>query len=188
MDERVTRTRSAVIDAAIELLVAGGPTAVTVDAIVARSGVAKSTIYRHWESRDDILTDVVEAVAPRAPVIDPSEPFEATLRQFVREVISIFNDPQRARVIPAIMLLKTTEPAIDEINNRLERERADTVTVLLRRGQDEGQLDADLEPSEAIAALIGPVLFAHLGDSITLDSAFADRLVDRFLRAYARRP
>ena len=51
-DPRVARSRTAVLDAATHLLVTGGPAAVTVDAVVAESGVAKSTIYRHWRSRD----------------------------------------------------------------------------------------------------------------------------------------
>src|SRR4029077_11891972 len=43
---RIARTRERVIRSATDLLVEGGPWAVTVDAVVARSGVAKSTIYR----------------------------------------------------------------------------------------------------------------------------------------------
>src|SRR5687767_10053529 len=46
-DGRIARTRSAVLRSATDLLMEGGPSAVTIDAIVARSGVAKSTIYRH---------------------------------------------------------------------------------------------------------------------------------------------
>ena len=65
------RSRAAVVRAATDLLVEGGPSAVTIDAIVARSGVAKSTIYRHWASRDDVLLDVIESCAPVLPRPDP---------------------------------------------------------------------------------------------------------------------
>lgn len=54
MDARVARTHAAVMQAATDLLVEGGPNAMTVDAVVARSGVAKSTVYRHWATRDDL--------------------------------------------------------------------------------------------------------------------------------------
>ena len=66
LDARVARSRAAVLRAATDLLVEGGPSAVTIDAIVVRSGVAKSTIYRHWASRDDVLLDVMESCAPGA--------------------------------------------------------------------------------------------------------------------------
>ena len=71
VDPRVSRTRAAVLRAATDLLVEGGPYAVTIDAIVARSGVAKSTIYRHWQSRDEVLLSVIESCAPQLPEPDP---------------------------------------------------------------------------------------------------------------------
>lgn len=69
MDPRVARSRAAIIRAATDLLVEGGPNAVTIDAIVAQSGVAKSTIYRHWQSRDEVLLAVIEACADRKSVV-----------------------------------------------------------------------------------------------------------------------
>ncbi len=80
MDARVARTRAAVLRTATDLLVEGGPSAVTIDAIVARSGVAKSTIYRHWESRDDVLVAVIENCAPNLVAPDPALGFEHGLR------------------------------------------------------------------------------------------------------------
>ena len=76
MDPRIARTRAAVVRAATDLLVEGGPSAVTVDAIVARSGVAKSTIYRHWESRDEILLSVIEQCLPQLATPPDDLPFE----------------------------------------------------------------------------------------------------------------
>jgi TetR/AcrR family transcriptional regulator, regulator of autoinduction and epiphytic fitness len=46
-DPRVERSRTAVLDAAAGLLLEGGVPALTVEAVVERSGVARSTIYRH---------------------------------------------------------------------------------------------------------------------------------------------
>lgn len=51
MSTRVERTHTAVMEAATALLLEGGPTAITIDGVVARSGVAKSTVYRHWTTR-----------------------------------------------------------------------------------------------------------------------------------------
>ena len=48
-----------------------------------------------------------------------------------------------------------------------------------------GVLRADLVTQVAVTMLVGPLLFAHLTDSVTLDKAFVDRAVDNFLKAYA---
>src|SRR4051794_14143427 len=119
LDPRVARSRAAVIDAATELLVESGPSAVTIDAIVARSGVAKSTIYRHWGSRDDVLLDVMEVCAPDLTPPDPDLGVEAGLREITHRIAAIFNDPEWARVLPALLALKTHAHGIADLEKRL---------------------------------------------------------------------
>src|SRR6187401_1495763 len=94
LDPRVARSRAAVISAATDLLVEGGPSAVTIDAIVARSGVAKSTIYRHWDSRDEVLFDVIESCAPTLAPPDPALGFEHAIRAVVDQACTALNDPE----------------------------------------------------------------------------------------------
>src|ERR1700712_5954041 len=89
MNTRVARTHAAVMDAAIELLLEGGPDALTVDGVVARSGVAKSTVYRHWATRDELVADVFEHLAPKLDPPDPSLEFEDALRALVQRLADI---------------------------------------------------------------------------------------------------
>jgi AcrR family transcriptional regulator len=182
-DPRIARTRAAVLDAATELLVEGGPAAVTVDAIVARSGVAKSTIYRHWEARDDILVAVFEACAPNPPTFDESLPFENALRRYVRDVSNLLTDPQWARMIPVMLMLKYHEGGIAALEHRLEDRQRDAVVVALQRGVEEGLLRPGFDVDQAMAHLVGPLLFAHLTGAVPLTPEFADRTVDVFLAA-----
>ena len=56
-DPRVARSRAAVLDATVDLLGEVGHGGTTVEAIAERSGVAKTTIYRHWPSRAPLLID-----------------------------------------------------------------------------------------------------------------------------------
>jgi AcrR family transcriptional regulator len=183
LDPRVSRSRAAVIQAATELLVEGGPNAVTIDAVVARSGVAKSTIYRHWESRDDVLLSVIEHAAPQIPDPDPADDVITALRKTLHVVVGSFNDPNWARVVPALLMLRYHEAGIAAVEERLEREQDTVLSTLLRRACEEGVLRTDVDIPEAIAAIVGPLLFAHLTESVPLDDAFADRTLDMFLRA-----
>src|SRR5262245_20693950 len=66
---RSESARRAVLDGARTLFARGGYAAATIEAISARSGVAKTTIYRWWANRSALLVDLLlEAAASAAPV------------------------------------------------------------------------------------------------------------------------
>lgn len=185
IDARVARTHAAVLRSATDLLVEGGPSAVTVDAIVARSGVAKSTIYRHWDSRDDILVDVIERCAPHLDEPDESLDFETALRSLAADLCRTLADPEWARVFPALLTLRTHKDGVADLDQRLEERQEHAIDGVLRRGIAEGQLPADLDLDRAGALLVGPLLFAQLTDRPGLDQALSTYVVDAFLRSHA---
>jgi AcrR family transcriptional regulator len=173
-----------VLRSATDLLVEGGPSAVTVDAIVAHSGVAKSTIYRHWESRDEILVDAIERCAPTLAKPDPALGFEHAVRAVVDQAYAALNDPEWARVIPALLLLKAHQTEIADLEQRIGRHQDETLDAMVAVGVAEGRLPADADAQEIAAQLIGPLVFAHLKGRPRITKAYAERVADSFLRAY----
>ncbi len=184
-DGRIARTRSAVLRSATDLLVEGGPSAVTIDAIVARSGVAKSTIYRHWESRDEVLVDAIERCAPTLAPPDAALGFEHAVRAIVDQAYAALNDPEWARIIPALLLLKAHQTEIADLEERIGRHQDETLDAMVALGVAEGRLPAGADAQEIAAQLIGPLVFAHLTGRPPVTTAFAERVADAFLRANA---
>ena len=97
------------------------------------------------------------------------------------------NDPEWARILPALLMLKNHESGVAAIE-RAPRARAGDGAQ--RRCSPaavaEGVLRAGLDVARtSLTMLVGPLLFAHLTDSVKLDEAFVDRAVDNFLKAYA---
>jgi AcrR family transcriptional regulator len=184
-DPRIARTRAAVLDAAADLLVEGGPAAVTMDAIVARSGVAKSTIYRHWPSRDEVLVDVFVHCAPQLDAPDPSLPLVDALEELTRSIVAHLRDPQWAHIVPALLMLKAHLAGVADLEERIHTTQNETMTAVLQRGIDQGALPRDLRIDDAIAHLAGPLLFAHLTGTVELDDDFARRTTRAFLVAYS---
>jgi len=181
MNTRVARTHAAVMDAAIELLLEGGPDALTVDGVVARSGVAKSTVYRHWANRDELVGDVFEHMAPNLAAPDPTLDFEASLRSLVGRLAEIMSDERWRRVLPALMLLKMHSGNLAAIEERISSEQLDVCGGVLRRGVDEGLIDPGIDNDTLMALLTGPVLMAGLTSVVPLDAAFVDNVVRHFL-------
>lgn len=183
IDPRIARTRDAVLRAARDLLVEGGPAAVTVDAVVARSGVAKSTIYRHWESRDELLLAVMESAAPFLHAPPGSLDFEAALRDLQGQLHAVFSDAEWARMLPALLMLKHHEEGLAHLQGRMHEAQSRVLAEVLDRGVAEGRLAAGYDVDEAGAHLVGPMLLKVLADG-TVDARFAQRVVDRFLVAF----
>jgi AcrR family transcriptional regulator len=188
MDPRIVRTRSAVLRAATDLMVEGGPAAMTVDAVVARSGVAKSTIYRHWPSRDDLFIAVIESHAPRLADPAPGTDVVSALRSAVRAVAASLADPDWARLLPALLSLRHHVDDVKALEERLEVRRDEVLSSLIERAAAEGVIEAGVNVREAINQLLGPLVLAQLAESIPLEPAFADRTLGRFLAAYRPAP
>jgi AcrR family transcriptional regulator len=181
LDPRVARSRDSVLGAARDLLVESGPAAVTVDAVVARSGVAKSTIYRHWESRDELLVDVMKCSAPNLPVPPDDLDFEAAVRVLVVQVGEMFADPEWACMVPALMMLKHHEDGLAHLDEELHQEQLEVLRAVMERGVAEGRVSDGYRLDEVAAQLIGPLFFALVTGGIVIDRRFCDRVVDRFL-------
>ena len=181
---RIARTRERVIRSATDLLVEGGPWAVTVDAVVARSGVAKSTIYRHWESRDELLVEILASCAPEIGSPAPELGAADALREVVRTVAAVLRDPDRGRAVPMLLMLKSQLKGAADLEEELETNQLALIEDLLARGVREGVLRDGIDPHLVAALLFGPMLFAHLTDMVPLTDEFADALVDAFIAGH----
>lgn len=180
-DPRPGRSRARLLDAATELLVEAGPSGVTVDAVAERSGVAKSTLYRHWRSRTDLLVDVIRCNMPDPGPPDAAADFETALRAWVRTGAVMLAAPGWARILPALMALQQHDPELHALVDADHAGKIAVLTEILERGVTEGRIGAAIDPVRAVQLLIGPLLFAVIsGETDQLD-ALAEDVVDRFI-------
>lgn len=185
-DPRIERSRAKLIAAATELLIEAGPRALTVDNVAERSGVAKSTLYRHWPSRTALMIDVLRANMPCTPAVDPADGFEPCLRAYVRELGRSFADPEWARILPALFSLKQQLPEVDDLTESDRDEKVASLTELLDRGVAEGLIPAGLDPHAVISTLVGPMMMCAMVGMPTDAQAAGDFALDRFLASYRR--
>jgi AcrR family transcriptional regulator len=183
MDPRIARTQKAVIDAATELLVEGGPAALTMDAVVARSGVAKSTLYRHWETRDALLATVFNTCKPAMGAPEDATSCVEGLRALVQSVADALTDESWSRLAPALILLSKQHPELAQVDSEMKQNQHKASEAVLRLGVEEGILDpAVLDDVERVVALVaGPIVFAGLADMTPIDDDLIDTCVRQFL-------
>jgi TetR/AcrR family transcriptional regulator of autoinduction and epiphytic fitness len=103
MDPRVERSRAVILTAAVAELAEVGYGGVTIEAVAARAGVGKSTIYRHWNDKLELIADAFETFHERmVPDLGERPPREciAILLGHVAEVVV---DSTFSRCIPAMI-------------------------------------------------------------------------------------
>ena len=185
MDPRVARTHAAVIDAATELLAEGGPDSMTIDAVVARSGVAKSTLYRHWATRDELVAEVFHSCAPELSAPDPALDAESALRVIVRQLAASLRDPYWRRLLPALLLLRVQHPEIADIESDLSTRQQGLMTAVLTRCVADGLVEPDIldDAERSLTLLLGPLVMAALLGRVEVDDQLADHSVEQFLNA-----
>jgi AcrR family transcriptional regulator len=184
LSPRVARSRAAVLDAGVELLVEGGPNAVTVEGVSQRSGVAKTTIYRQWESRDDLVADVIGEVARGVPAPPPDMPFEPALRMLLRASCDQARDERLRRAFPALLLAKSQgQPQLARVRSGAQDDQQAQLEDLLERGVAEGQLAPDVTLEDALLQLLAPLILITC-DIHDFDDDVADRIVDLFLASH----
>lgn len=189
MDPRIAKSHAAVMNAATELLVEGGPQALTMDGVVHRSGVAKSTVYRHWATRDALLADVFTNCAPDLELPDESLSGDDALRQMVHHLADGIADPHWRRLIPALILLRAQSPELDELQREISARQTELGTKLLERCVADGTLDASVldDVEVSLVMLAGPLLLAGMFNTVDINDGLADRVADQFLAAHRPR-
>ncbi|MEU3048727.1 TetR/AcrR family transcriptional regulator [Streptomyces sp. NPDC006984] len=194
---RSERSRRAIYDAALGLVGEVGYGRTTVEAIAARAGVGKQTIYRWWPSKAAVLMDAfldlaaraVEEAGPGGPAIPDTGDLRADLRLVLRATVDQMNDP--AYDAPARAL--TAEGVIDAATGarfveRLLAPQLELYTVRLRAAQEAGVVRSSVDPRIALELFVGPLLHRWLLRTLPLTHAYADAVVDYALDGLAPRP
>lgn len=169
------------LDTAVAIVVEQGASALTVDAVVSRSGVARSTIYRHWPTRDDLLVDVFEHCVPTVPSPGPELGFEEATRTFLHQLVAQLADPNWNRMLPALLALKAHEPTLAQVEQRIEEHQGMVCVDLFGRAEREGLFGPGVDHQRAMTLLIGPLVFAALTGSTPLTTDLADDSLRNFL-------
>jgi len=185
------------MEAAVGLLVDGGLPAVTVDAVVARSGVAKTTVYRHWGSRQELLRDAVAAALP--PVVRPDTgSLAGDLRVLARGLARGLAHPRHAALLRAVLLpsvddnlLRAGAAAADgrlgdglsDLRSQLVAERHAAVRACVAQARLRGEQPPPDGVDGIIRSIAGPLLHRRFVEGIAPSAALADRCVERALLA-----
>ncbi|MFE6842349.1 TetR/AcrR family transcriptional regulator [Streptomyces sp. NPDC057686] len=189
---RSDRSRRAILDAALALVGEVGYNKLTIEAIAARAGVGKQTIYRWWPSKAAVLLDASLALAGDAETeggwtgFPDTGDLAADLKLVLRVTVDQFNDEKYEAPVRALTAAGATDP---ELGKRFTEQLLEPQLALyearLRAAREAGQLAADVDLRLTVEMLVGPLTYRWLMQTGPLTHAFTDGLVDRVLGGVA---
>ena len=195
VDPRWLRSRTRLLDAAVDLLRTGGIEAVTIDAVTKASKVARTTLYRHFGCSSDLLAATLERLLP--PVTPP--PSTGSLRDRLVELVcrqaTLYEEAPVHPTTLAWIALRSPDNGADDapdwqrckstLQTRVVEHYRQPFEAILRSPDAHAQLDEfDLEL--AVCQLVGPLLFAWMIGLRVVDHRDCARVVDDFLAAHRR--
>lgn len=179
---RREQTSRSIHQAALELLRRGGPGAVTIEAIAAESGVAKTTIYRRHADREAVLRAALEAVMtpPReAPGDTPREKIRWALDAAWRQTAELLGRGGLSALVAG------TRPQFSDLFRSVLTPYTDALADLIRADAAAGTLRPDLDVDAVVSLLFG----AYLGELVRrgqVSEGFSERCVDLIWAALVR--
>ncbi|MBF6414512.1 TetR/AcrR family transcriptional regulator [Nocardia cyriacigeorgica] len=186
---RSERSRQAILAATRELIDEVGYAKTSIEAIAARAGVGKQTIYRWWPSKGAVIFDSFLALSEGTDndmALPDTGDLRADLRQVMRATVAEFADPAFEKPIRALNTEIINDPSLAELyRDKLARPVDEVKKARLRSAQDAGQLAADADLDLVLEVLYAPLFQRWLLRTGPLTPEYADSLVELTLRAFA---
>jgi AcrR family transcriptional regulator len=176
---------AAIIEATVAELVERGFLGLSIEAVAARAGVAKTTLYRRWSSTAELGLDALRSFAD-----DGAQPPPGSVRDQLVWLIDgmrrTWGDPQYGAIMRRVSADGTTRPDIYcETRDRLIKPHRRRLAIVLRRGVDEGLIHPDADLAWVRSVLVAPVIAATLTLKERVTRAQVEATVDTVLRGLA---
>ncbi len=179
-DPRVQRTKQIVLEATFRLMSQAGIGGVSVDEVSRTTGVAKTTIYRHWPSRSALLMDACSKL--RSPVEVPDTgSLKTDLMALGTRLATNLHSARWPGILPSIIDAAERDAEIAKLYARLQAGFAAPYHAVCERAAKRGELPRGTEPAEIAACIIGPLFYRRWFSREPINETFVKHVVERAL-------
>jgi AcrR family transcriptional regulator len=189
-DRRSERSKQAILDATRELLAEeGGVRSLTIEAVAARSGVAKTTIYRRWRDKWELALDaaLIDMLTTFDDPVDVGDTREELIT-FVDSAVRTLGSRPYGPAMQGLASEVATDPELARVYQEYVVDpRRRQIEAVVERGIARGDLRPDTDPRLIQELLIGPIYFRLLFSGPPFDLELGPRLVDAILDGFRMR-
>jgi AcrR family transcriptional regulator len=178
-DESVSES---ITEAVLGLLAELGLRGMSMDAVATRAGVSKASIYRRWDSKEDLVIDVIGGLVIAADATSTGE-IRSDLLQVLGRFGAFISELKAGSIFAR---LAGEVQAGSELGKHYAEAvilpRRAVIAGLITAAKERGELRQDLDVELAVDMLVGPVIIRNLMAAIRTGDYVADeKLVDALL-------
>ena len=164
-------------------LVAVGYGGLSMEAVAAEAGVAKTTVYRRYPTKRDLVVAALGEMTPFEPA-SPDLPTREAIESLARQAITMLIESGAVRILGSLLVEEQREPGIlDVFRQRILGPRREMVVQILRRGIERGEVRPDIDPLVVTELLPGAVFAHHVILGLEGTDAWVTALVDHIWAA-----
>ncbi|MFC7549004.1 TetR/AcrR family transcriptional regulator [Plantactinospora sp. GCM10030261] len=177
---------TAILRAAIDLLIERGIDQTSIEQIAKRAGVAKVTVYRRWRTKEELLAHALESVRADLPTVVDDHERDSSLSESIEQLLPVWGralaDP-RLRALTARMTAAGHDHPhlLDVYWRRYLRPRRQRAAAVMRQAQHDGLLDPAADVDVLIDMMEGAIMYRLLVQPDTLQPATISRYLHRLL-------
>jgi AcrR family transcriptional regulator len=172
------RVRAAALAATLEELAAGGFAALSLERVARRAGVNKSTLYRRWGTREELVLEaMLERAAEHISVPDTGS-LRKDLLELARTAVANAATPEVAAMARAVAAESPHNSKLAAANRRFWSERLALDAVIVERAIERGEAAAGTEAQRVIEAVLGPIHLRLLLTGEPVDHSFLKTIVN----------
>jgi len=180
---RSQRARQAVLDATADLVADVGVERTTIDEIASRSGVAKTTIYRHFSSKQALVVEAVHACT-HIPVVTDTGSLRDDLISCFSGTTKASYDGRLGDMMLSLMDAAQRDPELGRLVRAQTDQRRRFATEVIERAVSRGDLPAEVDVDLLVTLVAGPLIYTKLvrRQRVTdeLVAAVVDSVLSRF--------
>jgi AcrR family transcriptional regulator len=177
---RSEEARSKALAAAKDLIIERGVANLSIEEVAARSGVAKTTIYRHWPERASLIIDTARSTFEHVTTPDTGS-LRGDLEAYFGQMVRADLDGRMGKLIPSLIDAAARDPEIEALMDRLSIERQQPLMTMVGRAQERGELPPDLDRDVLVGTVIGPIVFRKVVQRRPVDAGYVAKCLDVIL-------
>jgi AcrR family transcriptional regulator len=181
---RSQRARQAVLNATADLVAEVGVERTTIDEIASRSGVAKTTIYRHFASKQVLVVEAVHACS-HIPVVTDTGSLRDDLISCFSGTTKASYDGRLGDMMLSLMDAAQRDPELGRLVRAQTDQRRRLATTVIERAVARGDLPADVDVDLLVTLLAGPLIYTKLVRRQRVTDELVAAVVDTVLSRYA---